>query len=495
MPQTTLYQAVSKLAFVTSSLSEAELGQPWQWHAHKEGIRFALIGTYHELRDLALLLHQKRFAQQTPMTTAQHALAQHHAAFRDLQAVLLNGTDSLLDQAPAPGEWNLRRILAHVVYVECFFFTLIHDGLLVARTGAERPSLSNEQIASVIPNYKELDTIIDQPTYKPLMAFYNSLHQLAWESFASITDNELQAPSPWWEGEPMTLAWRLHRFDAHLREHTIQIEKTLSTLEVPLPEGKRQLRLIFKALADVESLTIGINDLCLDERTQLANKIEQRAEEVTAVLQQVDELVTAVNQNNHTQINKILSQNPSLVDARDPNQLPITLAAIYQHKKEIANLLVEKGAHLDLFTAAAIGNLERVQSLINSGYMDCDQVNLDGFNPLQLACFFNQEPIALWLTKQGANVNAAAQNKTRICPVHAAAAGGNLTILEALLTAGANANAQQEGGFTPLHTAAKNNNQPMTAILLMHGADPNITNDQGQIPHELSIDRGGLTHP
>jgi len=330
-----------------------------------------------------------------------------------------------------------------------------------------------------------LDAIIEQPTHQPLMAFYTSLHQLAWESFADITDGELQVDSPWWEGEPMSLAWRLHRFDAHLREHTIQIEKTLSTLEVPLPEGKRQLRLIFNALADVECLTIGLNDLCLNECIQLANKIEKRAGEVTAVLQQVDALVTAVNQNNHSQVNKILTQNPSLVDARDPNQLPLTLSATYQHKKEIASLFVEKGAHLDLFTATAVGNLERVQSLINSGYMELHQCNLDGFNALQLACFFDQEPVALWLIEQGANVNTVAQNKTRICPVHAAAAGGNLTILKALLTAGANANAQQEGGFTPLHTAAQNNNQTMTALLLMHGADPNITNDLGQIPHEL----------
>ncbi len=485
MPPITLFQAVSKLSSVTVALSEAELGQPWQWHAHKEGIRFALIGTYHELRELALYLHQKRFTQQTPMTTAQHALAQHHAAFRDFQAVLLNVPDSLPDQAPSPGEWSLRRILAHVVYVECFFYTLIHDGLTVARTGAERPSLSNEHIATIIPDYKKLDAIIDQPTIQPLMAFYEALHQLAWESFADMTEDELQAPAPWWEGEPLPLTWRLHRFDAHLREHTIQIEKTLAKCEIPLPEGKRQLRLVFNALANVENLTIGLPDLCLDQRNELASKIEKRADEVTAVLQQVDELVTAVNQNNLLQINTILSQNPALVDACDPNQLPLTLTATYQHKKECAALFVEKGAYLDSFTAAAIGNLERVQSLINSGNMECDQVNLDGFNALQLACFFAQEPVANWLIEQGANVNTVAQNKTRICPVHAAAAGGNLTILQALLTAGANPNAQQEGGFTPLHTAAQNNNQAMTALLLTHGADPNIANDQGQIPHEL----------
>ncbi|MCA9931543.1 MAG: ankyrin repeat domain-containing protein, partial [Anaerolineales bacterium] len=169
--------------------------------------------------------------------------------------------------------------------------------------------------------------------------------------------------------------------------------------------------------------------------------------------------------------------------------LPITLTATYHQRPDIAQFLVEKGARLDLYTAVAIGELDMVQELINSGYKAVDDFNLDGFNPLQLACFFNQETTALWLIEQGADVNAVNQNKNSIRPVHAAAAGGNLTILSALLAAGANPNQQQAGGFTPMHTAAQNNNPAMTALLLMHGADPNIANDQGQIPHECAPNR------
>lgn len=486
MHEKLLYQAVSMLAKASHSLTERDLSQPWQWHAHREGVRFALIGTYHELRTLAVKCHQEHLRRRQTMTAVHQALTFHHATYRDFQAVLLGVPDDLLDQDPAPGEWSLRRIMAHIVYVECFFFTLVHDGLIHARTGAERPSLSNEHIAAIIPDYNNLETIIEQLTRAPLLTFYDKLHQRIWDQFNDMSDEDLLVPSPWWEEKPVTLGWRLHRFDAHLREHTIQIEKSLAALDVPLPEGRRQLRRVYGALADVASKTLGADDVCRSECSELAEAIQARTEEITAVLQQADRLVTAVQQNNLDQVQTILAEHPTLVDTRDPNQLPIALMAAYHQQRDVAQLLVDNGAHLDLFTAAAVGKLETVQELINSGYKALNDINLDGYNPLHLACFFNQEPTALRLIEQGADVNAVSQNKSRLRPVHAAAAGGNLAILSALLAAGADTNAQQEGGFTPLHAAAQTNNQAMTALLLTHGADPNIANAQGQIPHELS---------
>ncbi|MCA9927776.1 MAG: DinB family protein, partial [Anaerolineales bacterium] len=443
MTQCPLFQAVSQLAAVTQGLTARDLDQPWRWHAHKEGVRFALIGTYHELRALSIRLRTERANRGVPFTAVHHILAHHHTAYRDLQAVLLGVPDDLPDKAPAPGEWPLRRILAHMIYTECAFYALVHGGLHTARTGTERPSLSPEYIATLIPDYEKLDAIIEQPTVAPLLAFYDQLHQQIQTRFADMTDDELQTPSLWWEGEPLPLAWRLHRFDAHLRQHTIQIEKVPAALNVPLPEGKRHLRLVFNALADVENATLGATETGLLERENLAETIRSRAAEMTAVLQQADAMVTAVQQGILDHIQALLTQNPTLVDARDPNNLPITLTATYNQRPDIAQFLVEKGARLDLYTAVAIGKLDTVQELINSGYKAVDDFNSDGFNSLQLACFFDQEATALWLIEQGADVNAVSQNKNSIRPVHAAAAGGNLTILSALLAAGANPNRQQ----------------------------------------------------
>jgi ankyrin repeat protein len=119
-----------------------------------------------------------------------------------------------------------------------------------------------------------------------------------------------------------------------------------------------------------------------------------------------------------------------------------------------------------------------------------NEYSRDGFTPLQLACFFGHEEIALWLMDQDADVNAVAKNKQQVRPVHAAAANGNLTLLQALLARGADVNARQEGDFTPLHEAANNGHMAMAQLFLQHGADVNAKSAQGQTPLALALEKG-----
>ena len=74
-----LLTSVNKLAGEMQNLSDADLDQRWAWGPHAEGVRFALLGTYQELRELAVRLAEERRLSR-PVTTAQHALAQYHAA-------------------------------------------------------------------------------------------------------------------------------------------------------------------------------------------------------------------------------------------------------------------------------------------------------------------------------------------------------------------------------------------------------------------------------
>src|SRR6266508_5022013 len=89
MQQTALAQAVFAFAQATHGLGDADLERDYTWRYHDEGLRFALIGTYHELRDLAATTAAERAAYGHPITIAQRVLAQYHLAYRDLQAILL----------------------------------------------------------------------------------------------------------------------------------------------------------------------------------------------------------------------------------------------------------------------------------------------------------------------------------------------------------------------------------------------------------------------
>ena len=104
MKETTLIQAVEKFTAITHKLSDDDLELPWTWRAYNEGVRFAFFRAYEELRSLAAVLITERTTLGKPITTAQRALAQYHAAYRDLQAVLIGVDEGLIGYSiPAKG--------------------------------------------------------------------------------------------------------------------------------------------------------------------------------------------------------------------------------------------------------------------------------------------------------------------------------------------------------------------------------------------------------
>ena len=68
----------------------------------------------------------------------------------------------------------------------------------------------------------------------------------------------------------------MHRFEEHLRQHTIQLDKTLAVIRPPT-EAHRLVRNIYNALADVESADEPAEDL----RAPVATTISERAAAIT----------------------------------------------------------------------------------------------------------------------------------------------------------------------------------------------------------------------
>lgn len=98
-----------------------------------------------------------------------------------------------------------------------------------------------------------------------------------------VTDEELAVRSWFWESEPMPVQFRLHRFDSHLRQHTIQAEKTLAAVGGPPTEAGRLLRHIVNALAEAEGARIGAPDIAAGRWDETAATIAARADEVAAL--------------------------------------------------------------------------------------------------------------------------------------------------------------------------------------------------------------------
>ena len=99
--------------------------------------------------------------------------------------------------------------------------------------------------------------------------------------FSQISEDEIDLPSFYWEDETYPLRFRLGRFESHLRQHTIQIDKTLAALGRLPNEPLRLLRMVYGALAEAESARLGAEDLDAEFVTDTAAKIADLVREVS----------------------------------------------------------------------------------------------------------------------------------------------------------------------------------------------------------------------
>jgi len=278
-----LLAVILEFARLTCDLPGSDLEKPWDWRDYDEGVRFAFFRTYEDLRSLAVHLAAGRSAAGNGITQAQHILGQYHGGYRDLQAILLGWTAVQLVKSPGAEVWSVRQALKHIISAERNFYFTVHFALLDARLGNAQPTEMTEAIWDEFWAGDPSRELGDTSTALEMLAYYEILHQRVMDEFATITSTELEAPAIYWEDRPYPIRFRLHRFDSHLRQHTIQIEKTLVALGLPPGEPRRLLRLVFAALAEVETAALGSNHGVEDCRL-LADEIHLRNAEIAGVL-------------------------------------------------------------------------------------------------------------------------------------------------------------------------------------------------------------------
>jgi hypothetical protein len=77
----------------------------------------------------------------------------------------------------------------------------------------------------------------------------------------------------------MPVQFRLLRFDSHLRQHTIQVEKTLEATGRGPNEARRLIRILYAALAELEAALLGFQPEGAQIQA-LARGLASRTEEI-----------------------------------------------------------------------------------------------------------------------------------------------------------------------------------------------------------------------
>jgi len=171
-------------------------------------------------------------------------------------------------------------------------------------------------------------------------------------------------------------------------------------------------------------------------------------------------------------------------NARSSLGMTPLLAAAINGAAEMAELLLSRGAALDLHSAAALGRRSELRTAIREDpFLANERDEFLRATPLYYAAMHDRREIASLLLAYEASI--AAETRDGNTAVHVGAAAGARLTLELLLEADADVNTRNHQLQTPLHWAIEEWNvegSETVKLLITYGADVNARDASRQTP-------------
>ncbi len=183
---------------------------------------------------------------------------------------------------------------------------------------------------------------------------------------------------------------------------------------------------------------------------------------------EVEALIEAVKVGDLARVKAMVEATPPLASARLATGESPVMAALYRGHHELVTLLIDAGAEIDIFAAAATGRMDELRRELSTPGV-VQSYAYDGWTPLHLAAFFGQVDAARALLDAGADVHAVSRNALTNTPLHAATAGKHSEVALLLLENGAQTDTVDAGNYTPLQIATQNK---LTAVVEAMSAKP-----------------------
>jgi len=185
-----------------------------------------------------------------------------------------------------------------------------------------------------------------------------------------------------------------------------------------------------------------------------------------------------------------LADTPSYM-ARNETGETIFLHCVYRGSATCVEALHARG-DLTLHEAAAAGDVERINVLVEQAPWTIQSLSADGWTALHLAAYIGHDQAVIRLLELGADAGQWAHAFETNLAIHAACAGCRLgkTALAKLVAATGAPDITPKHGYTPLMEAAANGYVDAVDVLLAAGADVSRKHPNGKTAAEFAREKG-----
>lgn len=262
------------------AIDDADLPRRWMWRDDPNGraeLRYGFYRTAELLDAAAGRVAAALEAAGTERTAGSRHLAQATAARWELHGALAGLSDADLDRS-AGDEWTLRQTLGHIVNVQRAY------GSFTAwwHARAAEPDFPAEVPDGVGEGFPEEEADA-RGSLEEIRLRLDAVIDTAAGRLGRFDDDDLAVQARW-AGYPVDVGFRLGRMASHLREHTVQIDKTLVLIDRQPREVDRLVRLVHAAFGRMEAAAFAL------EPSVAAPAAPIVAVAATAVVQVVDSM-------------------------------------------------------------------------------------------------------------------------------------------------------------------------------------------------------------
>lgn len=245
-----------------AALDENAVGKPWPYLGKPMDVRYALYRTIEDAQEALVGVAAR------PHPESRRILALAQRAFGDMRGLLIGLPGEVLDRAPRDGEWPVREILRHIIVIEGRY-------AVATRYAVDRADTDPMRVADdKMPTPAQVDVSGD------IVRILARVGEARAETHRLLDDLPVAAmtrPTQWVQYD-VDVRFRLHRFAAHLVEHTVQCEKTLAAVGWHAPEGRRIVRRLTALLGEIDGLGGGA------EAREVKARLVERAASVAGSL-------------------------------------------------------------------------------------------------------------------------------------------------------------------------------------------------------------------